>query len=1200
MPDSTTAETGFLDRLQLQSFRTLVLFLLLFVLFVSVFTLAFSWYSWVSIKERETTYLSSITELGGKSLNEYFSAYENSLSLLRLHIVETGWPLDIKHTTELLREFHKIHHELVSVTLSATDGKLVASSIEVSGPLPQNKETSFTLSVNKFRTNKNFTIGRPVLGAIVNEWGIPMRFAVRNAAGDLIYILNATITLSSQQTFWQNIFLPKSAGMGLIRDDLYMQSRYPIPKNHNLNRTYTGPRSGVVATYMKNNDFPQRAQGDGYNNVTGFQSLFSLHRLKDYPLTLFVNIPEDGVVDKWFIQIQPFYILVIVFFVSSLMVSYVIYKRKFALDEERRYKDEIIQQSEERFNLAMEGSNDGLWDWNMEVDEVYYSPRWKNMLGYEDNEIEHSLEAGLNRVHPDDKQMVMDSVTDYIEGRSQKFEVVMRMRHKYGGWVSILSRAFLVKRESDKKPVRLIGTHIDITERYRSELREKLRNKTLEQLSRSVSVNKILQEIINAMANESSNIICNIMLVDSGEKSLIQAASINLSEKFRDSYNNIEIGIGMGSCAAAAYSAKRVIVEDIEVHPYWSSNKQLAISEKLAASWSVPILSPSGKVLGTIGIYHHAVSQPTEDDLFILELASSLAVIAIEQGRANEELQQASLVFKNSHEAMAVTDGKGVIINVNPAFTELTGYTQQDLIGKSHRILKSGHHDYSFYEELYNTLNTTGHWQGEIWNKRKNGEIYIEWVTITAIYNDDGSLHRHVSLSSDITEKKESEELVWRHANFDTLTGLPNRRMFRDHLEWELKKVKRSGNCLALMFLDLDRFKEINDSLGHDMGDVLLKEAAQRLSKCVRKNDMVARLGGDEFTVLLSEITDPISVERVSQNILERLSEPYKLADGMVNVSASIGITFYPKDAEQVDDLLRNADHAMYAAKGQGRNQSCYFTSIMQEQARYRTELMHDLRGALEDNQFKIYYQPITDLVTGKIYKAEALLRWQHPVKGMIGPEEFIHLTEEMGLINSIGDWVFHIVANQSAQWREKYDVDFQISVNKSPVQFQHKQDAGTAWIKYLQKCNIPGDVISVEITEGLLLDASETVIEQLLAFRDAGIQVSLDDFGTGYSSLAYLKKFDIDYLKIDQTFVSNLKEDSDDMVLCEAITAMAHKLGMKVIAEGVETEEQLALLINAGSDYAQGYLFSKPIEMEAFEEKYLNQIDMDWIKRQN
>ena len=1165
-----------------------------------MFTLAFSWYSWLNLKDRETAYLSSVTELGGKSLNEYFSAYENSLSLLRLHIVESGWPIDIKHSAELLQKFHKVHHELVSVTLSATDGKLVASSIDVIGPLPQNKGMSFALSVNKLHGNIDFTIGRPVLGAIVNEWGIPMRYAVRNDDGDLVYILSATITLASQQTFWQNIFLPKSAGMGLLRDDLYMQSRYPIPTGHNLKRTYTGPRSGVVATYMKNNNFPQRAQGEGYNSVTGFESLFSLHRLKDYPLTLFVNIPLDGVVDKWLIQIQPFYILVLLFFISSLIVAYVIYQRKYAIEEERRYKDKLIQQSEERFNLAMEGSNDGLWDWDLATDEVYYSPRWKSMLGFKDSEVEHNLDAGFNRVHPDDQKMVMENVTDYLEGKLQKFEVIMRMRHKQGGWLSILSRAFLIKSDNDNKPIRLIGTHIDITERYRSDLREKLRNKILEKLSRSVSVSKLLQEIANAMENENTNIIFNIMLVNDADKHLIQAAGINIPEKFKESYNNVEIGIGMGSCAAAAFTANRVIVEDIQVHQYWNSNKEVAIRENLAASCSDPILSPSGKVLGTVGIYHHAVCQPTQDELYLLELASSLAVIAIEQGRVNEELQQASLVYKNSHEAMSVTDEKGMIISVNPAFTALTGYTQNEVIGKNLKILKSGHHDDEFYDELYNTLNATGRWQGEIWNKRKSGEVYIEWVTITAIYKDDGSLHRHVSLSSDITEKKESEELVWRHANFDTLTCLPNRRMFRDHLEWELKRVKRSGASLALMFLDLDRFKEINDSLGHDMGDILLKETARRLSECVRKIDMVARLGGDEFTVLLSDIKDPISVERVSQNILALLAEPFKLADGVVNVSASIGITFYPKDAEKVDDLLRNADHAMYAAKGQGRNQSCYFTSIMQEQARYRAQLMNDLRGALENNQFKIYYQPITDLVTGKIYKAEALLRWLHPVRGMIAPGEFIHLTEEMGLINSIGDWVFHMVANQSAQWREKYDVDFQISINKSPVQFQQKQGGDTAWIKYLQKCNLPGEIVSVEITEGLLLDASEGVIDQLLAFRDAGIQVSLDDFGTGYSSLAYLKKFDIDYLKIDQVFVCNLKEDSDDMVLCEAIIVMAHKLGIKVIAEGVETKEQLDLLISAGSDYAQGYLFSKPVEMEEFEKKYLIQGDMNWLEPKN
>lgn len=1188
MPDSTITEAGSPGRIKLQSSRSLSVFLALFVLFMCVFTISFSWYSWVSIKEREITFLASITELGGKSLDEYFSGYENGLALLSGHIVEDGRTLNLEYTTQLLKQFHKTHLTLGNVALSRPDGQFIASSINFEGGLPKSNDSSFKLAADEMYSGKNFVIGRSILDEIINEWGIPLRYAIRDGSGKLIYILSATLHLSRQQTFWQDIFLPDNAGMGLLRDDLHMQSRYPIPEGDNLKKMYTGVRFGVVANHIKKNNFPQRGQGEGFNRATGFESLFSFHRLQRYPLTLFLNIPIAGVFEKWLRQTQSLFILVSVFFLSALLTAYFISKRSSVFEEERKLADSLIQQGEDRFNLAMEGSNDGLWDWNLETDEVYYSPRWKSMLGFVENEVEHNLQAGFSRVHPDDKQRVMDHVNDYLQGKIKEFELEMRMQHKHDGWISILSRAFMVKRDSDNKPVRLIGTHIDITARCRSDLRERLRNEVLEQLAMGEAVKDIFQSIVDTIERQSSGLMCSIMVMDIEGRHLLQGAMLNLPQEYCELFNEIEIGIGMGSCSAAAFTGKRVIVEDIQTHPYWSSFKDQAARIRLGAGWAEPVLSPSGKVLGAVAIYHNEACSPTETDLYLLELLAMLVATVIEQSHAIEELRLAALVYKNSHEAMAVTDEQGMIISVNPAFIELTGYSQEEIIGKTHQILKSGHHDKAFYDDFYHTLNSAGHWQGEIWNRHKNGEVYIERVTITAIYNADGSVHGHVSLSSDITEKKESEELVWQHANFDTLTGLPNRRMFRDHLEWEIKKVKRSETSLVLMFLDLDRFKEINDSLGHDKGDSLLKQAAQRISACVRKIDMVARLGGDEFTVILSEVKDPVSVERISQDILESLAEPFQLEGGNVHVSASIGITFYPKDAIKVDDLLRSADHAMYAAKNQGRNRSCYFTASMQEAASYRTQLMSDLRGALEDNQFIIYYQPITDLVSGEIKKAEALLRWEHPTRGIIGPNEFIHLTEETGLINSIGDWVFHEVANQVSAWREKFSTDFQVNINKSPIQFQHKDNAGAAWVQYLQSCKIPGASIGVEITESLLLEASEDVTNQLLAFRDAGIQVALDDFGTGYSSLAYLKKFDIDYLKIDRTFVCNLKADSDDLALCEAITVMAHKLGMQVIAEGVETQEQLKLLISAGSDYAQGYLFSEPVCVEEFERRFM------------
>jgi diguanylate cyclase (GGDEF)-like protein len=462
----------------------------------------------------------------------------------------------------------------------------------------------------------------------------------------------------------------------------------------------------------------------------------------------------------------------------------------------------------------------------------------------------------------------------------------------------------------------------------------------------------------------------------------------------------------------------------------------------------------------------------------------------------------------------------------------------------------------------------------------------MRWMRIRfkSLIDGQGCKYKLTGVSQDITEKKRSEEMIWQQANFDPLTGLPNRRMFQDRLEHEIKKSHRDGLPLALMFIDLDKFKEVNDTLGHDKGDILLSEAAQRITACVRESDTVARLGGDEFTVILSELDDPGSIERIAQAIINSLVTPFHLGEETAFVSASIGITLFPDDASNLEMLMSNADQAMYASKSAGRNRFSYFTQSLQEAALNRMHLINDLRGALSGDQFRLHYHPIVELASGNIHKAEALIRWQHPTRGLINPAEFVVLAEESGMIVEIGDWVFREAAQQVLRLRAAHHPEFQISVNKSPIQFRNDDHYFQEWLPHLQQLGLPGQCITIEITEGLLLDATAGVQSKLLDLRDAGIQVALDDFGTGYSSLSYLKKFDIDYIKIDRSFVRNLTATSDDMALCEAIIVMAHKLGLKVIAEGIETATQRHLLAAAGCDYGQGHLFARPLPSLEFE----------------
>lgn len=682
------------------------------------------------------------------------------------------------------------------------------------------------------------------------------------------------------------------------------------------------------------------------------------------------------------------------------------------------------------WRLALESSGAGVWDWNLLNGDQTHSLRWKDMLGYADHDIGPGEHEFFSRLHPDDLPRVQVASAAYLEGRAKDYTLDVRMRHKDGHWVWILVHGMVVSRDAQGKPLRLIGTHTDITQR------------------------KLAEERLLALNQE-------------------------LAEKTRR-------------------------LQDMQ-----------AMSR--IGGWELDLVT--GQVVWTDEMYRILETtpqayQPSAGSTrnFLASASYAAMIAAIVQARPDDP----------------------------PLSMELELVTAQ---GRT---------------------------------------VWVQAV-MTLVWAEGQQIKR-LAMVQDITERRNAANAIWQQAHFDPLTGLPNRRMLRDRLEQEIRKTRRDHQQLAILFIDLDHFKEVNDTLGHDYGDLLLVEAARRIRACVREADTVARMGGDEFTVLLTELDSASQLQGVLQKLLDALSAMFQLRDEQVFVSGSVGVTVYPVDGTDIENLYKNADQAMYAAKAAGRNRFSFFTPALQEAVLTRVRLVADLRIALTEGQFRVEYQPIVDLVTGAVHKAEALMRWQHPMRGLMSPATFIPAAETSGLINDLGEWIFREAVAQVACWRRSLYPQFQISVNKSPVQFQHEPAGGESWIEQLTAKGLPGDSIAAEITEGLLLGSSASVSDRLRSLRTGGVQVSLDDFGTGYSSLSYLHKFDIDFVKIDKAFVANLTPGSTDLALCKAIIVMAHELGMKVVAEGVETVQQRDLLLSAGCDFGQGYLFAAPMPAAEFE----------------
>lgn len=816
-----------------------------------------------------------------------------------------------------------------------------------------------------------------------------------------------------------------------------------------------------------------------------------------------------------------------------------------------------------------------------ELRSTWVSDNVERVLGYAPASV---LEPGWwwSKLHPEDRALVVEATARLLDRGTLTHEY--RFLDGTGDYRWMRDEMRVICDAQDRQ-VEVVGAWTDITPEKRAENVRMARAVALDQLVALRPISEILLNVAQRLESIDPRMKVSILLLDRNSGKLTHGAAPSLPDYLCAAVEGLEPALGRGSCGSSAWLGEMVIVEDTLEHAYWQDYRELVLRSGLRACWSVPFKDDLGNVIGTFAVYHDVPTRPSEEQIALISEFAGVTALAVQKGRAAEALRQSAAVLESMRDGVVITDLNGRIVSVNRAYCEITGFDRAAVIGRNPNLSRSGRHDPAFYQAMWDSLLTNGYWQGEIWNRRGNGEIYPQWLSLSTVSNEVGERTHFVGVMTDLSQIKRSEALLERLSHYDPLTDLPNRLLVLSRLDHAIEQGRRHGHMVGVLCVDLDRFKNVNDSLGHPVGDEVLVEIARRLKLTVRREDTLARLGGDEFLVVIDDLTTPEDAANLARKIIAVIGAPVQISSGQeVVIGASIGISLYPNDGDSATQLIQHSDTALYRAKDQGRNTLQFYLSELTLAANHRLEMELQLRRALERGEFRVYYQPLVDFDPESTeIGAEALIRWVAPGRGVVSPAEFIPLAEETGLIVAMGEWVLREACLQAQQWRARGLPFGRIAVNLSARQFYQ---AGIVALvaSVLEETGLPAGSLELEITESaLMLDLDET-LARLDELRALGVTLAVDDFGTGYSSLAYLNRFPLDKLKIDQSFVRRMVAGSSEEVIVRATIAMAHSMGLRTLAEGVETSVQHGLLAAMGCDAYQGFIVSPPVPGKEFE----------------